>query len=240
MKTIILIISFVAIAITSIKGQDTMVKDPLLQFKNFYEFSISINGTRVNTNHVYFNTNSGTYNFDKGNYIPTLDGLINYGWIFKDKKDGIMTLKTGINLTSRGGNVVNSIGEEMKYQEGFIQIPVIFGIRTAKNFNTVKNNLFRATEYNFGLYASVPYYEKLDYNNNLDSDGTSSFGNYLRFGCTAEIVFSALNNKGHGHKFGIRASIDFNTIIKFKNTKYELYPYYNTIGLFYNILNIHK
>ncbi|MDD3723640.1 MAG: hypothetical protein PHW92_14355 [Lutibacter sp.] len=240
MKTIILIISFVAIAITSIKGQDTIVKDPLLQFKNFYEFSISVNGTRVNTNHIYFNTNNETYNFDKGNYIPTLDGLINYGWIFKDNKDGIMTLKTGINLTSRGGNVVNRIGEEMKYQEGFIQIPVIFGIRMAKNFNTVKNNLFRATEYNFGLYTSLPYYEKLDYKNNLDSDGTLSFGNYLRFGGTAEIVFSALNNKGHGHKFGIRASIDFNTIIKFKNTKYELYPYYNTIGLFYNILNIHK
>jgi hypothetical protein len=239
-KTFIFTIVIFTIGMTSLKGQETIINDPLLQFTNFYEIGLSINSTRVNTKFTNFETLNGKYNFEKGNYIPTLDGLINYGWIIKAKNDGIMTLKTGINLTSRGGNVVDSIGESLRYSEGFIQIPVIFGIRVAKNFNTVKNNLFRATEYNFGFYTSVPYYEKLDYKNNLDSDGTSSIGNYLRFGAIAEIVFSALNNKGYGHKFGIRASIDFNTIVKFKDTKYELFPYYNTIGIFYNIMNEHK
>lgn len=236
-KIIITVVSIFAIATTSIKGQDTITKDPLLQFKNFYEISIAVNGTRVNTNNTSFTTKNGTYNFEKGNYIPTIDGIINYGWLFKFNDNEIYTLKTGLNFNSRGAKLTDSLGANLMYTEGFIQVPLQLGFRIPKRFNTIKNNLYRAFDFNIGVYGAIPYMEKLDQKNNLDADGISSFGNYCRFGFIGEISYSALNEKGYGYKFGIRASIDFNNIAKFKETKYELYPYYNTIGIFYNILN---
>lgn len=225
---------------TTLMGQDTLTKDPLLKFKIFTETGISVNETRVNTNFTTFDTKNGMYFFEKGKYLPTVDAMINFGWIFKDKANQISTLKTGINLTSRVANLVDSIGTELKYSEGFIQIPVQLGLRTKKNFNTFKNNLFRAIEFNFGLYVSIPYFEKLDFKNNIDSEGSIAFGKYYRFGCLGEIAFSALNEKGYGNKFGLRVSIDFNSIAKVKETKYQLYPYYNSVGIFYIISNRHK
>lgn len=53
----------------------------------------------------------------------------------------------------------------------------------------------------------------------------------------ADIAFTAFNDEGHGHKFGLRFSGDFTSITKFYDTENELYPYYINIGVFYNISN---
>ena len=225
------------VAMTSIKGQDTLTKDPLLQFKSFYEVTLAVNQTKINTNYTTFNTKNGIYNFEKDSQIPTFDGIINYGWIFKSNENDIYTLKTGLNIVSRGAKLTDSIGTNLMYTEGFLQIPLQFGVRLPKKFNTIKNNLYKAYDINIGVYVAIPYFEKLDHKNNVDADGISSFGNYCRFGFVSEISYSALSAKGYGHKLGLRVSIDFKSITKFKETKFELYPEYNTIGIFYNILN---
>lgn len=61
--------------------------------------------------------------------------------------------------------------------------------------------------------------------------------NYLKFGFIAELAFTALNSNGHGHKFGIRASLDHIAVLKIKETSNKIYPEFYSFGLFYNISN---
>ncbi len=239
-KFCILTAIILLIGMTTLKGQDSLTSDPLLQFKNFIEIGVSLNATRVNTEFTTFGTKKGIYNFEKGKYLPSFDGILNYGWFFKDKDNEILTLKTGINITSKVANLIDSVGTDLKYSESFIQIPLQIGLRQPKKFNTVKNNLFHAIEFNVGLYVAIPIMEKLDLKNNIDQQGSTSFGNYFRFGFIGEFLFSQLNKKGYGNKFGLRVAVDINSIAKFKETKYQLYPYYNSVGVFYVIVNRHK
>lgn len=236
--TIIFGISLTAFNVTA---QENLTADPLMNFKNFYEIGLSANGTRVNTNHTVFNTSNGQYNFNKNNYLPTIDASINYGWLFKNKESsGIWTLKTGINILSRNANLTDGLGSNQRLNTGYLQIPIQFGFRSPLKYNTVKNNLYRAFEFNAGVYAATPVMQKLDNPVNLDASGEALPINYFKFGFIGEIVFTALDSKGHGHKFGLRVSSDFPTILKIKETPNELYPYYYTIGLFYNLTNRYK
>jgi hypothetical protein len=239
-KTLTIILGF-SLTAFNVTAQENLQTDPLLNYKNFYEIGLSVNGTRVNTNHTVFNTSKGQYNFQKNNYLPTIDASFNYGWLFKDKENNsIWTLKTGINMLSRTANLTDSVGSNLRLYTGYLQIPIQFGFRSPLKYNTVKNNFYRAIEINAGVYAATPITQKLDNPDNLDAGGKTLPTNYFKFGFIGEVVFTALDSKGHGHKFGIKVSNDFPTILKVKETPNELYPYYSTIGIFYNIMNIYK
>ncbi len=219
-------------------AQENPATDPILKFKNCYEIGLSFNETRVNTNYTQFETNNGIYNFQKNHYLPGMDGSFNYSWLFKSKESNdIWMLKSGIHLLSRSANVTDPSGVYKRLNTGYIQIPVMFGFRSPLQYNTIKKNLFRAIEIHAGFYAATPIMQKMDDPNNLDASAASLNANYLKFGFMGDITFTALDSKGHGHKFGLRASNDFNSIVKFKETPHQLYPYYYTIGLFYNITN---
>ena len=225
----------------STSAQENLLTDPILNFKNFSEIGISVNGTRVNTNHTVFNTSNGQFNFEKNNYLPTFDASFNYGWLYKDKKTStIWTLKTGINILSRNANLVDSLGSNLRLYTGYIQIPIQFGFRSPLKYNTVKNNLYRAFEFNAGVYAAMPTMQKLDSPDNLDASSQVLPLNYFKFGFIGEILFTALDSKGQGHKFGIRVANDFPILMIMQETQNELYPYYSTIGLFYNIMNKYR
>jgi hypothetical protein len=222
-------------------AQENLLSDPLLNFKNFYEIGISVNATRVNTNHTAFNTSNGEYNFLKNNYLITSDASFNYGWLFQEKESKLIsTLKTGVNILSRNADLTDSTGTNLRLGTVYLQIPVQFGFRSPLKYNTVKNNLYRALECNAGFYTATPIMQKLDHSDNLDARGKSLPTNYFKFGFIGEIVFTALDNKGNGHKFGLRVSTDYTTILKIKDTPNQLYPYHYSIGLFYNILNRYK
>jgi flagellar hook protein FlgE len=235
---LILVLSLTAF---NVIAQENLPTDPLLNFKKFYEIGLSVNGTRVNTNHTEFNTSNGQFKFEKNNYLPNIDGSFNYGWLFKDKENSsVWSLKTGINIVNRNANLTDSVNSNLRLYTGYLQLPILFGFRSPLRYNTVKNNFYRAFEINAGVYAATPLMQKLDNPDNLDASGENLPSNYIKIGIIGEIVFTALDSKGHGHKFGIRASNDFPTILKLKETPNELYPYYYTIGLFYNITNIYK
>jgi hypothetical protein len=228
----------------NLNAQDNLTADPLLNFKNFFEIGLSANGTRVNTNHTVFNSSNGKYQFQKNNFLPTIDASFNYGWLFKDKGSSIWTLKTGINLLSRNANLTYESpilgNQELRLTTGYLQIPIQFGFRSPLKYNTFKNNFYRAIEFNAGVYAATPITQKLDSPDNLDAGGKTLPTNYFKFGLIGEVVFTALDSKGHGHKFGIKVSNDFPIIFKVKETPSGLYPYYYTVGLFYNITNLYK
>jgi len=126
MKMIIKISTFIILelVVSLIKGQEIITKDPLLQFKNFQEIVISVNGIRVNTNFTAFKTKNGIYKFEKGEYRPSCDFFINYVWLIKDKHNNIRALKTGVGFVTKRANLVDSIGTDLIYSEELIQIPL--------------------------------------------------------------------------------------------------------------------
>jgi hypothetical protein len=236
--------SYAQITTASAESKDYPIKkpqDPLLKFKNFLEIGLSANAVRVNTNQVNFTTSTGKYTFKKNDYLPTLDGSINYGWLLKDNKSSaIWTLKTGVNMVTRTANLTDYFENELRFTTGYLQIPLQFGFRLPMNYNPMKNNLFRAVDLNFGFFAAIPYFQKLDHPDNSDAKAAKMTGYYLRFGFISEIAFSALDSKGHGHKFGIKSTADLSSFITFNKTTYELFPVYSSIGIFYNIMNQYK
>jgi hypothetical protein len=229
---------FVMTLSTSTSNAQDTIQDPLRKFDMFFENSLSINATRINTNHTEFSTSNGDYTFKKNDYRPTFDFNVNFGWLL-NKKDihGISSIKTGYNFTTRSADLLDPDGNELRLTTNYLMIPVQYSIRQPIKFNTVKNNLYRAIEYSAGFYVSSPFYQKLDHKNNIDSEGKYTWFNYLKFGFVAEVAYTAFNEDGNGHKFGIRCSRDFTSITKFSDTENELYPYYLNIGVFYNISN---
>lgn len=225
--------SFVSIA------QDT-IQDPLSKFSGFLENTLIFNATRINTNYAEFNTSEGTYSFKKNDFLPTFDARINFGWLFqKNENSSIYSLKTGFNADNRRANLNGPNGEELQLSTLYLGIPVQFGMRNPITFNSSKNNFFRALEYGIGAYISSPVYQKLDHPDNVDASGKTTLFNYLRYGLISEIAFTLFNEKGNGHRFGLRATSDFKSITKIRDTDNDLYPYYINIGVFYNISNFY-
>lgn len=224
-----------------LSAQSAAPSDPLLNFKGFTEIGFVANGTRINSNHSTFKTKAGNFNFEKNTYLMSLDAYLTFGKLIKEK-DGktIRSIKTGINVINRKANLFDSAGTKWRHSTTFLQVPVQFGFRIPQRFNTVKNNLYRAFEFNIGFYLSIPMFEKLDHPDNVDSPGDFIPFGYIRPGFISELVYTALDSKGHGHKFGIRTNTELAHISEYKGTPSQLYPIYSTIGLFYNIANYYR
>lgn len=238
--TLVIILALI-LGSLQLKAQQITPTDPLLKFKRFTEVGLVISGSRVNTNYTQFKTPKGVFNFEKNTYLPAIDAHFNYGRLLKNK-DGntIRTFKTGLNLTSRKANLLDSDSTMWRHSTTFLQIPFQYGLRFPQRFNTVKNDLYRSFEINFGFYLSIPMFEKLDHPDNVDSGGDFILLSNLRVGFISELVYTALDSKGHGHKFGIRTGIDFIHINEIIDTPSKLYPVYSTIGVFYNIANRYR
>lgn len=238
-KTIV-IIGLLLTTIQLVAQEDSSkVVDPLSQFKRFSEIGISIGGTRINTEHATFTTSEDeTFNFKKNRYLPTVDAAFNFGWLVKNKENHLLyDIRTGLNIATRNADLMDEYGNDLRLSTQYLQIPIEIGYRYPLNYNPMKNGFYRAVEIHFGLYAATPYYQKLDAPKNIDAEGKAFGFNYFKFGVMGEIAFTSLNNEGYGHKFGLKFLTDFTTIAKLKNTKNELYPYYFSVGLFYNIAN---
>lgn len=219
-------------------AQEDKAIDPLRNFKTFYELGGSIELTRVNTENTHFSTSNGDYDFRKNNYAPSSTTSINFGWLINDKtSELIWTIKTGFNISSKVANLYDSSGNKLQLFTSYIQIPLQVGFRVPVQYADNSHHFFHAFEMNFGVYAATPFMQKLDNPNNIDAKGKGLSANNLRFGFIGELVYSAFDKKGHGHKFGLRATQDFTHLTKFKETPSQLYPFYYTVGIFYNISN---
>lgn len=237
MKKITLLLGL-SLALGQLIAQEDKAIDPLRNFKTFYELGATIEGTRVNTEYTHFSTSNGDYDFRKNNYLPTLSANINFGWLINDKENNtIWTIKTGINVNDKAANLLDSSGNKLQLTTSYVQVPLMIGFRQPIQYAKNDSHFFHAYEVNFGAYAATPLYQKLDNKNNIDAEGKTLSANYLKFGLIWEIAFSAFDKKGHGHKFGLRVTQEFTKVHKFKKTPSELYPFYTTVGIFYNIIN---
>lgn len=147
-----------------LKAQENIPLDPILKFKNFYENGIALNLSRTNPYHSAFNTPYGNLTLKSNSSTQTYDFRFNYGWLFKYKEPNeisLKILKTGINLLSRNAELSDSLDANFSLNTHYIQIPLQFGYRRPLKYNTIKNNLYRAIEYNIGFYAATPIYQSL-------------------------------------------------------------------------------
>ncbi len=235
-----LAVAVIFLSIASGYAQEAATKDPILKYSRLYEVNFTTSMVRVNTKHTVFNTDNGTFSFVKNNYLPAFEGGFNHSWLFTDSQEDIWSLKTGIQLMNRNANLTDSLGTGLRLSTGYIQIPVLFGMRMPLQHHRVRDGYFRAIELHVGPYVSTPFFQKLDDENNIDQEGDLTAFNYLRFGFVSEITFTSLNERGNGHKFGIRSSVDFSEMAVFKDTETQLYPYYYSIGIFYNFTNLYR
>src|SRR5690554_1259648 len=237
MKTITFCLVFL-LTISQLFAQEDNLVDPIAKYKSFYELGGSIGLTRVNTEHTHFNTAKGDYEFRKNNYLPSSTGSINFGWLFNSEESNtIFAIKTGINISTKSASLLDSDGNKLQLTTSYLQLPFLVGFREPIRYSKNENRFFHALEYHIGVYAATPFFQKLDNRNNVDASGKGLAANNLRFGIMAEVAFTAFDNKGHGHKFGFRMMHDFAKLHKFKKTPSQLYPYYGSLGLFYNIYN---
>jgi hypothetical protein len=228
------------LATTSGYAQETVTKDPILKYSGLYEVNFSASMVRVNTNHTVFNTDNGTFSFVKNNYLPAFEGGFSYSWLFADSEEDIWSLKTGVQLMNRNANLTDSLGTGLKLSTGYIQVPIMVGMRMPLQHHRIRDGYFRAIELHVGPYVSTPFYQKLDNRDNIDQEGDLTAFNYLRFGFVSEISYTSLNERGNGHKFGLRVSSDITEMAVLNDTDAQLYPYYYSIGIFYNFINLYR
>jgi hypothetical protein len=233
------LLSFSVFLLTASSYCLSQTSDPLTKHKKFFELGLHGSLTRVNTNFTDFTTANGEYKFDKNKYIPSFDASFNYGSILSlPKIDGVWLYKIGANLVSKKADVMN-VTEAKNYRLStqYIQIPVQLGFRKPISYASSNSKFYKSIDFSAGLFISLPVSQRLTDKNDIDSKYKTLKSEYLKYGFIGDITFSALDDKGHGHKFGIRVSQEFNRFSKFKDTQYQLYPFYTTIGIFYNILN---
>lgn len=220
-------------------GQDS-ITDPLSRFNTFIELGVSANLARVNTNYVNHKTGDADFMFLKNKYLSAFDGICNFGWLIKPKDEKlIMSFKTGLNAASRSAVLTDSSDNKFKLLSTYLIFPAQYGYRFPLNYNRKENRFYKAVEVNAGIYVALPVSEYLIPLNDIDTKGRSGNANYLKFGFIGEITFSALNNKGNGHKFGLRATSDFSTYSYAKNSQ-STAPFYHSVGVFYYILNRYR
>lgn len=104
----------------------------------------------------------------------------------------------------------------------------------------MRDGYFRAIELHIGPYVSTPFCQKLDSRDNIDQEGELTAFNYLRFGFVSEISYTSLNERGNGYKFGLRLSSDITELAVLNDTDAQLYPYYYSVGIFYNFINLFR
>ncbi len=219
-------------------AQDSLrTLDPVLKFKHFMEEGLSVNYCRVNTTQI--NYHNGLYTFEQGKSSwQSSDIAINFGWIKKTSDNKTLVLfKTGINMVNRAADLKDSTGKQLNYSLGSIQIPVMMGFRLPLRYNTIKNGFFRAIEWCYGPYIGFSVWEKLDSRNNYDSRGNFVLGNYIRMGLVSTLCFTSLNEKGRGHKIGLRANVDFTSLLNNSENHNAIHPAFLTAGIYYNLFN---
>lgn len=222
-KKLPLILSLIVLSFASY-SQDTLI-DPYSNNRMFLTIDLGVSSNIANDK----NTQFGEYYLTEKNQYTAL----NFGILYT-KPNLFNTpdflFKTGLLLTNNNTKLTDSIGTDLTFSELNFAIPVMIGVRTAINYNRQQDRFYKAVNMNIGGYVSFP---TLQYLSNDKYDKT--FGNYLKFGLIAEIVFTAVNKHGYGHRLGIRVISDFENILEFNKSENEITPTFVTTSLFYVI-----
>lgn len=215
------------------------ITDPLQKYRRIHELGITLLATQV-ISESNLDESAAIYKFDRRiYYVPDLDANFSTGWI-KSSGNAAIIEKIGIWLSSRTVNLPSPVGGDIQYNVGFLSIPVQIGFRLPLNHSNYKNGMYRAIEMVAGVQLSTPLVETLYGYQEFNPVSYGIFGKYIKFGINAEIIFTSLNEFGHGHRYGLRLSTDAKSFFKTGDTHYEIYPVFSSVGLFYNLQNVYR
>lgn len=213
-------------------SQDT-IQDPYLNIKSFTTFEVGMATTYADSR----NDKLGNYDLVKGKNYPT----INLGFFYTKTnllKDPtfIMNIKTGLFLNNNYTDITDSLGKALTFSEMNLTLPVMIGIRLPVNYNRPQDRFYKAVNLNIGGYVSLPMLPTLNERGVNIVEAEEFMSDYIKFGLISEIVFTALNKEGKGHRIGIRTIADLGSAITFSEEKYGIHPTYVSVGLFYNFI----
>jgi hypothetical protein len=220
-----------------------LIQDPYLNMKSFNTIDMVLSCLNVNSNNVQF----GDYTLKKGEYYPSssVGMYIHFPNIFQmnnffGKGKAIANIKTGFLMDFISTDLIDSKNNELSFSQTFINIPLVFSYRMPLNHGNEKGNkYYKAFSLNFGVFMGNSIANRLSSKGDRTLKyGDYEFGNYLRWGYIVEYVYSALNKEGYGHRFGLRITVDANSVIKFNKEKHGIYPTYISMGVFYNFMTI--
>ena len=213
-------------------SQDTLHQDPYLNIKSFTTFEVGMASTYADSR----NDKLGDYDLVKGKNYPT----INLGFFYTKTnilKDPtfIMNIKTGLFLNNNYTDVTDSLGKALTFSELNLTLPIMISIRLPVNYNRPQDRFYKAVNLNIGGYISLPMLPTLNESGETVVEAEEFMSDYIKFGLIAEIVFTALNKQGKGHRIGIRTIADIGNAT-FNEKKYGIQPTYVTVGIFYNFV----
>lgn len=212
--------------------------DPVLKFKKFNEIGFAISSVSVQMGNTLYNDAQISNVQYSANYLD-YEFSYNYGWIVNSTSSQASLVKIGVYLPFLSCNYeVDEIID--KHSTLFLKIPLQYGFRLPLNRYNSNQEIFRSVEINFGLYGATPLLERLVYEEEFFAVNYGISGAYLRCGFITELYLTTQNNEGNGQKYGLRASIDFNSFNQLYRTKYNIYPLYYSFSFFYNLWNEYR
>ncbi len=147
--------------------------------------------------------------------------------------------KTSINLkncllfSQNYVDLKDTLSIEYRLYEDRVTYLLLLGIREPVKYNYSEDKYFKAVDFYVGSYFTTPGYHYLERKDNLNK--TKTLTNYAKVGLSFELIFSALNKEGYGHRFGIRIMNDSPSTILFKKQPAEIRPSFNTISFLYTL-----
>ncbi len=211
--------------------QDTL-RDPYTLKKSFTTLDFGLGTHWVDNQNINF----GNYTVITNERRPTFNfGLyFNSTNILNDSKF-IFNFKTGLLLNSNYTDLTDTNGTQFQFSEINLSLPLMIGTRIPVNYNSLTDKFYKAVDLNIGGYISLPMFPNL-YQINTEYSPTEEFmSDYIKYGLIAEIIYTATNKEGKGHRFGLRTLFDFRTVTKLKDEIYGITPAYSTLSIFYVI-----
>lgn len=212
-------------------SQDTL-KDPYILNKSFFTLDFGL-GTHWIDNR---NINFGDYTFNTSERHPTFNAGIfsTYTNLLNDPKY-IFNFKVGLLFNSNYSNLTDSLGAQYQFSEMNLSLPIMIGTRIPVNYNTLQDKFYKAVDVNIGGYVSLPMFPNLYQKGEVYTPSEKYLSGYIKYGIITEVVYTATNKDGKGHRFGLRTYFDFRSVTKLKDKVYEITPAYTTLSFFYVI-----
>lgn len=230
MKTKLL--TFLILGISYFGYSQDSLQDSYTLKKSFTTFDFGVGTHWVDNRNINF----GAYTVNTDKRYPTY----NFGLFFtstnliNDPKN-IFNFKTGLLLNSNYADLTDSIGAQYQFSETNLSLPIMIGTRIPVNYNTSTDKFYKAVNLNIGGYISLPMFPNLHQKGEAYIPSEEFMSDYIKYGMIAEIIYTATNKEGKGHRFGLRTIFDFRSVTKLKDEIYGITPAYTTLSLFYVI-----
>jgi hypothetical protein len=226
------LISIISFAFACLNAQEKP-QDPMSLVDSFTSYDFGLSTFRVNTKYNRF----GDYNLNKGEFRYSIQSAImfNFNRLYESERFNLH-FKSGLIFSPMYTNLTDSANQSLQYSEFFYGLPLMLGTRFPVRYNRSDAYFFKAVDFNVGIVIGLSTMQSLYPKGDLDLGYTYLMGDYMKMSLVWELIFSAVNNEGYGHRMGVRSMLDIPNMLKLKKeAQFGIYPVYMSLGIFYTI-----